>query len=94
LLSPRRELHADAAAARVCDPNDLADALLRLDRAGDLVEFSASPATEPLYTVDPFEGSDRLARMFRTHPPLEQRVARLRALSAPAPRPGTTTPAA
>ncbi len=93
LLSPRRELHADAAAARVCDPNDLADALLRLDRAAELVEFSASPATEPLYTVDPFEGSDRLARMFRTHPPLAQRVARLRALSAPAPHPGATTTA-
>ncbi len=37
------------------DPHDLADALLRLDRAGELVEFAASPATEPLYTVDPFD---------------------------------------
>jgi heat shock protein HtpX len=79
LLSPKRELAADTAASRACDPNDLADALLRLDRAGELVEFAASPATEPLYTVDPFDGSDRVARMFRTHPPLERRVERLRA---------------
>ncbi len=85
LLSPRRELAADAAAAGVCDPHDLADALLRLDRAADLVAFAASPATEPLYTVDPFDGADRLARMFRTHPSLEKRVSRLRAMGAPPP---------
>jgi heat shock protein HtpX len=97
LLSPRRELAADAAAAaHACDPHDLADALLRLHRAGELVEFAASPATEPLYTVDPFDGSDRLARMFRTHPPLESRVARLRGMPLSGPGrdapPGPPTP--
>ncbi len=97
LLSPRRELAADAAAtARACDPHDLADALLRLHRAGELVEFAASPATEPLYTVDPFDGSDRLARMFRTHPPLESRVARLRGMPSSGhgggPPPGSPKP--
>lgn len=84
LLSPRRELQADAAAARVADPHDLAAALLHLDRAGELVEFAASPATGPLYTVDPFGNSDRLARMFHTHPPLDRRVTRLRAMTPPA----------
>ena len=88
LLSPRRELAADALAARVTDPDDLADALLRLHRAGELLEFAASPATEPLYTVDPFDGSDRLARMFRTHPPLERRVALLRSGAARTPPAG------
>lgn len=83
LLSPKREFAADRDAAAVCDPHDLADALLRLDRAGDLVSFAASPATEPLYPVDPFESS-RLSRMYRTHPPLAERVARLRALGDPA----------
>jgi heat shock protein HtpX len=79
-LSPRRELEADALAATVsAAPHDLADALTRLDRASELVSFAASPATSPLYPVDPFEDS-RLARMFRTHPPLETRIARLRAL--------------
>ena len=83
LLSPKRELAADADAARVCDPHDLADALLRLDRAAELVSFAASPATEPLYTVDPFD-EDRLSRMFRTHPPLEARIAALRSAGPPA----------
>lgn len=82
LLSAKREIAADelgAAASR--DANDLADALLRLDRAAELVEFAASPATEPLYPFDPFE-EDGLARMFKTHPPLEVRVQRLRELGA------------
>lgn len=79
LLSPKREFAADRDAAEVCSPHDLADALLRLDRAGELVSFVASPTTEPLYTVDPFE-RDRLSRMFRTHPSLDERVRRLRAL--------------
>lgn len=80
LLSPKRELAADRAAAEACDsPHGLADALLRLDQAGELLEFRASPATEPLYTVSPF-GHDRLAALFETHPPVGERVARLRAL--------------
>jgi heat shock protein HtpX len=82
LLSSRRELHADALAAVAGgDPNDLADALLRLDRAAELIEFAASPATEPLYCFDPFE-DEGLARMFKTHPPLDDRVRRLRELGA------------
>lgn len=82
LLSPERELRADALAATATGgAHDLADALLRLDRAAELVEFAASPASEPLYPVDPFE-SDGIARMFKTHPPLEARVRRLRELGA------------
>ena len=82
LLSPKREYAADRDAAEVCDRHDVADALIRLDRAAELVEFAASPATEPLYTVDPF-APDRLTRMFRTHPPVAERVRRLRAMDAP-----------
>ena len=79
LLSSKRELAADAIAAGVTDPDDLADALLRLDRAGDLVGFEGSPATEPLFTVSPFDDADRISRMFVTHPPVADRVAALRA---------------
>jgi heat shock protein HtpX len=79
LLSPKREFAADRDAAAVCDPHVVADALLRLDRASELVTFAASPTTEPLYPVDPFE-HDRLSRMFHTHPPLAERIRRLRAL--------------
>ena len=82
MLSPKRELHADAlAATATASAHDLADALMRLDRAAELVEFAASPATEPLYPIDPFE-PDGLARMFKTHPPLDTRVRRLRELGA------------
>jgi len=80
LLSPRREFAADLFAARLCGtPHGIADALVRLDRAGELVSFRASAATEPLYPVDPFE-HEGIARMFSTHPPLVERVARLHAL--------------
>jgi heat shock protein HtpX len=82
LLSPKRELHADAlAAAATGAAYDRADALMRLDRAAELVDFAASPATEPLYPIDPFE-AEGIARMFKTHPPLDVRVRRLRELGA------------
>jgi heat shock protein HtpX len=80
LLSPKREFEADRLAAALCgSPHGLADALVRLDHASDLVSFQASAATEPLYTVNPFalEGPGAL---FNTHPPIEERVRRLRAL--------------
>ncbi len=78
LLSPKREFAADRYAARLCEsPHGLADALLRLELAGELVDFGASPATEPLYTVNPFDPKG-LAAMFATHPPTEERVRRLR----------------
>ena len=82
MLSPRREFAADRRAADICDsPHGLADALIRLEQVNELVEFSASPVTEPLYTVSPFEPVG-LAAMFSTHPPIGERVARLRALDA------------
>jgi heat shock protein HtpX len=80
LLSPKRELNADRAAAALCDsPHGLADALISLEQAGDLLEFRGSPATEPLYTVNPFD-EQGLAALFVTHPPIADRVSRLRAL--------------
>jgi heat shock protein HtpX len=80
LLSPKREFEADRAAAALCDsPHGLADALLRLEQATELVEFEANPATEPLYTFNPF-AEEGLARLFVTHPAVGERVARLRAL--------------
>ncbi len=80
LLSPNREFAADRAAAALCDsPHGLADALIRLEQAVELVEFEASPATEPLYTINPFP-EEGLAGMFSTHPPVGERVRRLRDL--------------
>jgi heat shock protein HtpX len=80
LLSPKREFEADWRAAELCEsPHGLADALARLDQAAELVEFKASPATEPLWTFNPFL-EEGLAALFVTHPPIEERVRRLRAL--------------
>jgi heat shock protein HtpX len=80
LLSPKREYEADRRAAELCDsPHGLADALIRLDQAAELVDFRASPATEPLWPFNPFM-EQGLAALFVTHPRVEDRVRRLRAL--------------
>lgn len=80
LLSPRRVFAADALAAAACGtPHGLADALVRLEQAQELVSFQASPVTEPLYTVNPFS-DEGIAVLFETHPPIGERVERLRAL--------------
>ena len=80
LLSPKREYAADRFAAEICDtPHGLADALLRLDQAAELVEFRASPAAEPLFTIDPIRG-DRARDDVSSHPPVAERVRRLREL--------------
>jgi heat shock protein HtpX len=80
LLSPKREFLADATAAAICgSPHPMADALIRLDQAAELVSFQGSPATEPLYTINPFMEVG-LAALFVTHPPVGERVRRLREL--------------
>jgi heat shock protein HtpX len=80
LLSQKREFEADRLAAEICDsPHGLADALVRLEQAMQLVGFEASPATEPLYTTNPF-AEEGLAALFVSHPPVGERVRRLREL--------------
>jgi heat shock protein HtpX len=80
MLSPRREFAADRAAAELCaSPHGLADALLRLEQAMELVPFEAAPATEPLYTMNPF-AEKGLGALFDSHPALGERVKRLREL--------------
>jgi len=80
LLSPKREFEADYRAAEFCgSPHGLADALIRLEQAAELIDFKASPATEPLWTFNPFL-EEGLAALFVTHPPIEERVRRLRRL--------------
>jgi len=78
LLSPTREFAADRTAAVLCaSPHGLADALVRLEHASELVAFEGSPAIEPLYTINPF-AEEGLAALFVTHPPVAERVRRLR----------------
>ena len=80
LLSPKREFAADIRAAAICEsPHGLADALARLEHAGELVSFAGNPATEPLHVLSPFEERN-LGALFVTHPPVSERIRRLRAL--------------
>ena len=80
LLSPARELAADQLAALWCEsPHPLADALLRLEQAADLVRFEAPVVTSPLWTIDPFPEAGPAA-LFATHPPVGDRVTALRSL--------------
>jgi heat shock protein HtpX len=80
VLSAKREFAADRVAAGLCgSPHGLADALLRLELTEELFEFAASPATEPIYTINPF-AEIGLAALFATHPPVGERVQRLRSL--------------
>jgi heat shock protein HtpX len=82
-ISRSREFAADATgAAMVGDPEPLAQALLKLERGNDLVPMaSAGPATAHLFIVNPLRGTGaKLLSLFSTHPPIEERVARLRAL--------------
>jgi heat shock protein HtpX len=79
-ISRAREFLADAAGAQISrKPGALADALLKLERAATAVPMAASPATAHMFIVNPLRGSS-LLKLFSTHPPVAERVARLRAM--------------
>jgi heat shock protein HtpX len=77
-ISRQREYSADATGAEICgNPESLASALLRLESGAQEVPMQVNQATEPLYIVKPFKGGG-IASLFSTHPPIEERVRRLR----------------
>jgi heat shock protein HtpX len=79
-ISRQREFAADATGAKISrSPNALADALERLEAGAAAMPMEVSPAAEPLYIVKPFSGGG-LRGLFSTHPPIEERVRRLRAM--------------
>jgi heat shock protein HtpX len=83
-ISRSREYLADESGARYSgDPLALASALEKLHRAAEIVPTAApTPATAGLFIVNPFGGlAGRLAGMFSTHPPAEERIRRLHALA-------------
>jgi heat shock protein HtpX len=78
-VSRQREYLADATAARVLgEGRPLADALETLERGAKVVPMQVNPATEALYIVNPLSAKG-MAGLFSTHPPLAERVKRLRA---------------
>jgi heat shock protein HtpX len=77
-ISRQREYAADAGGAEICgNPESLASALLRLEQGAAAMPMQVNQAAEPLYIVKPFS-SKGLAGLFSTHPPIEERVRRLR----------------
>jgi heat shock protein HtpX len=77
-ISRQREFAADAGGAEICgNPESLASALLRLEQGAQAIPMKVNQAAEPLYIVKPFRGGG-VAALFSTHPPIEERVRRLR----------------
>jgi heat shock protein HtpX len=76
-ISRTREYAADDVGARMCgDPLALANALRKLGMASERIPLDASPQTSHMFIVNPLSGAS-FARLFSTHPPLEERIARL-----------------
>jgi heat shock protein HtpX len=77
-ISRQREYAADATGAEICgNPESLASALLRLEQGAQEIPMQVPQTAEPLYIVKPFKGGG-FASLFSTHPPIEERVKRLR----------------
>jgi heat shock protein HtpX len=79
-ISRSREYLADDAGARFShNPDSLARALEKLAYGVQAAPMQANPSTEPLFIVNPLTGGG-LMSLFSTHPPIEERIARLRAM--------------
>ena len=80
-ISRTREYAADRTGAQMSgDPLGLASALEKLGRASERMPVDASPQTAHFFIVNPLSGQS-VAKLFSTHPPLEERIARLRGLA-------------
>lgn len=79
-ISRSREYAADEGGARLHgNPRDLASALRKLHQGAAAIPMHASPATTHMLIVNPFSGG-ALVKLFSTHPPIEERIARLEAM--------------
>ena len=83
-ISRSREFAADKGGAQICgNPHWLANALLKLEHASQKHTFRQAednPATAHLFIVNPLRGKS-IASLFSTHPPISERVSRLKAMA-------------
>lgn len=84
-ISRTREFAADKSGAEyVKDPEALANALAKLHsgvQVRPMEQNAGAEATSSLYIVHPFRASGGLSNLFSTHPPVEERIRRLRAMA-------------
>ena len=79
-ISRSREYEADATGARICgNPLWLASALKKLDSSSKRVSLDANPATAHMFIVNPLRAGG-IVNLFSTHPPMEERIARLESM--------------
>jgi heat shock protein HtpX len=82
-ISRQREFKADAVGAEISGrPLALASALTKLERAAHQIPMQVAPAAAPLAIVNPLAAfGGGVTKLFSTHPPTAERVARLQALA-------------
>ncbi|HUE38918.1 MAG TPA: M48 family metalloprotease, partial [Candidatus Binatia bacterium] len=86
-VSRSREYGADESGAKLCGrPDELASALEKLAVASGRIPLPASPQTAHLFIVNPLAGGQFVSNLFSTHPPIEERIARLRQMQLGASR--------
>ena len=79
-VSRSREYQADATGARFCGrPDSLARALEKISGTSRRIPLESTPATAHMFIMSPLSGRG-MASLFSTHPPMEKRVERLRAM--------------
>lgn len=89
-ISRQREYVADTTGAELLgDPLPLADALGTLRRGADAIPMKVNQAAAPLFIVNPLSANARanarggggIAKLFSTHPPMDERIERLRRMA-------------
>jgi heat shock protein HtpX len=79
-ISRSREYIADETGAEICGhPSWLANALRKLEMGAQRIPMEANQATAHMFIVHPFSGGF-MSSLFSTHPPIEERIARLEAM--------------
>lgn len=79
-ISRSREYYADEGGAHLSHPLALANALRKLEAGAQRIPMAANPSTAHLFIVNPLRGGGVLS-LFSTHPPIEERIARLEEMS-------------
>ena len=91
-ISRSREFLADATGAKLAGSSrGLADALEKLGNYSKQIPMDASPSTAHMFIVNPLSGSS-FRKIFSTHPPMAERIARLKGIRPPAHTDATPPP--